>query len=126
MREAVVVASSRTPLAKSFRGSLNITRPDEILAHCIKDVLGKTPDLPTGELEDVIIGCGYPEGSQGMNVAMDSVETQVIHPSRNIADSQHFGAALSVLHDCFHSASMVGCALQVGCARFQPGPPPNF
>ena len=69
MREAVVVASSRTPLAKSFRGSFNITRPDEILAHCIKDVLGKTPDLPLGELEDVIIGCGYPEGSQGMNVA---------------------------------------------------------
>jgi len=39
MREAVVVASSRTPLAKSFRGSLNLTRPDDQLAHCIKDAL---------------------------------------------------------------------------------------
>ena len=41
MREAVVVASSRTPLAKSFRGSFNMTRPDDLAAHCIKDVLGK-------------------------------------------------------------------------------------
>ena len=43
MREAVVVASSRTPLAKSFRGSFNLTRPDELAAHCITDVLRKVP-----------------------------------------------------------------------------------
>ena len=40
MREAVVVSSSRTPLAKSFRGSFNMTRPDDLAAHCIKDALG--------------------------------------------------------------------------------------
>ena len=43
MREAVIVASSRTPLAKSFRGSFNMTRPDDLAAHCIQDVLGKVP-----------------------------------------------------------------------------------
>lgn len=69
MREAVVVASVRTPLAKSFRGSLNLTRPDDQLAHCISDVLGKTPQLDPAEIEDVIIGCGYPAGVQGSNVA---------------------------------------------------------
>jgi len=69
MREAVVVASSRTPLAKSFRGSFNLTRPDDLAAHCIKDVLGKVPRLDPREIEDVIFGCGFPEGSQGMNVA---------------------------------------------------------
>jgi acetyl-CoA acetyltransferase family protein len=69
MREAVVVASSRTPLAKSFRGSFNLTRPDEQLAHCIRDVLRKTPQLDPAEIEDVIIGCGYPAGVQGSNVA---------------------------------------------------------
>ena len=42
MREAVIVASSRTALAKSFRGSFNLTRPDELAAHCIQDVLRKT------------------------------------------------------------------------------------
>src|SRR5258706_2030699 len=69
MREAVVVASSRTPLAKSHRGSFNITRPDDLAAHCIKDVLGKAPQLDMAEIEDVILGCAQPNGPQGSNVA---------------------------------------------------------
>ena len=69
MREAVVVASSRTPLAKSFRGSFNLTRPDDLAAHSIKDVLGKAPQLAPAEIEDVVLGCGQPHGSQGHNIA---------------------------------------------------------
>jgi acetyl-CoA acetyltransferase family protein len=69
MREAVVVASSRTPLAKSFRGSFNLTRPDELAAHAIRDLLGKAPQLDPAEIEDVILGCGQPHGPQGHNVA---------------------------------------------------------
>jgi acetyl-CoA acyltransferase len=69
MREAVVVASSRTGLAKSFRGSFNMTRPEDLAAHCIKDVLNKTPQLDPKEIEDVILGCGQPHGIQGHNIA---------------------------------------------------------
>ncbi len=69
MREAVVVASSRTALTKSFRGSFNITRPDELAAHCIKDVLRKTPKLDPNEIEDVVLGCAQPHGPQGHNIA---------------------------------------------------------
>jgi acetyl-CoA acetyltransferase family protein len=69
MREAVVITSSRTPLAKSFRGSFNRTRPDDMAAHCIRDVLRKAPELDPIEIEDVFMGCGYPQGSQGSNVA---------------------------------------------------------
>jgi acetyl-CoA acyltransferase len=69
MREAVVVASSRTALAKSYRGSFNLTRPDDLAAHCIKDVLRKTPKLDPNEIEDVALGCAQPHGPQGMNVA---------------------------------------------------------
>ncbi|HEX8185353.1 MAG TPA: thiolase family protein [Blastocatellia bacterium] len=69
MREAVVVASSRTPLAKSFRGSFNLTRPDELAAHCIRNVLRKVPQLDPAEIEDVILGCGQPHGPAGTNVA---------------------------------------------------------
>src|ERR1700682_1839592 len=69
MREAVVVASSRTPLAKSFRGSFNLTRPDDLAAHCITDVLSKVPQLDPNEIEDVYLGCANPEHTQGMNVA---------------------------------------------------------
>ena len=69
MREAVVVASSRTALTKSFRGSFNIARPDELAAHCIKDVLRKTPKLDPSEIEDVVLGCAQPHGPQGHNIA---------------------------------------------------------
>ncbi|HEX3683877.1 MAG TPA: thiolase family protein [Bryobacteraceae bacterium] len=68
-REAVIVASSRTGLAKSYRGSFNMTRPEDLAAHCIKDVLRKTPQLDPGEIEDVVLGCAQPHGPQGMNVA---------------------------------------------------------
>ncbi len=69
MREAVVINSSRTPLAKSFRGSFNLARPDDLAAHCIQDVVRKTPQLNQAEIEDVILGCAYPHGTQGSNVA---------------------------------------------------------
>ncbi|HTS48225.1 MAG TPA: acetyl-CoA C-acyltransferase [Bryobacteraceae bacterium] len=69
MREAVVVASSRTALAKSYRGSFNMTRPDDLAAHCIRDVLRKTPQLDPAEIGDVILGCAQPHGAQGSNVA---------------------------------------------------------
>ena len=69
MREAVVVASRRTPLAKSHRGSFNITRPDDLAAHCITDLLRRTPQLGPSEIEEVILGCGQPHGPQGHNVA---------------------------------------------------------
>ena len=69
MREAVIVASSRTGLAKSFRGSFNMTRPEDLAAHCIQDVLRKTPGLDPAEITDVIFGCAQPHGSQGMNIA---------------------------------------------------------
>ena len=69
MREAVIVASSRTPLAKSHRGSFNMTRPDELASHAIRHVLGKVPALDAAEVEEVILGCGQPHGVQGHNIA---------------------------------------------------------
>ncbi len=69
MREAVVVASKRTGLAKSYRGSFNNTRPDDFCAHVLSAALDQVPKLDKAEIEDVICGCGFPEGAQGMNVA---------------------------------------------------------
>jgi len=69
MREAVIVASKRTGLAKSYRGSFNATRPDEMASHAIKAALSQVPQLDAKEIEDCILGCGFPEGAQGMNIA---------------------------------------------------------
>ena len=86
MREAVIVASSRTPLAKSFRGSLNRTRPDDQAAHCIRDVLRKVPQLAPEEVGDVILGCAEPSGPQGMNVA-DLLGGELGHFAQHLADA---------------------------------------
>ena len=69
VREAVIVSSVRTPLAKSHRGSFNITRPDDLAAHCIVEALKKVPALDPKAVEEVILGCGQPHGPQGHNVA---------------------------------------------------------
>ena len=68
-REAVIVASSRTPLAKSHRGSFNLTRPDDLAAHAIRHVLGKVAALDPLEIEEVVLGCGQPHGPAGHNIA---------------------------------------------------------
>ncbi len=69
MREAVIVASSRTPLAKSQRGSFNMTRPDDLAAHAIRHALGKVAAVDLAEVEEVVLGCGQPHGPAGHNIA---------------------------------------------------------
>lgn len=69
MREAVIVASKRTPLAKSARGSFNMARPDDLAGHAIARVLAAVPQLDPAEIEEVVLGCGQPHGPQGHNIA---------------------------------------------------------
>jgi acetyl-CoA acetyltransferase family protein len=69
MREAVIVSTARTPLAKAARGSFNMTRPDELAAHAVKAALAKVPQLDPAEIADVILGCGQPHGPAGHNIA---------------------------------------------------------
>ena len=72
MKTAVIVDSVRTGLAKSFRGGFNMTRPDEMLAHIINATLERNPNLPPDAVEDIIMGCGNPEGAQGHNVGRNA------------------------------------------------------
>jgi acetyl-CoA acyltransferase len=69
MPEAVIVSSVRTPVGRGFKGSLRTTRPDDLAALVIKEVLARVPGLDPKEIDDVILGCAMPEGEQGMNVA---------------------------------------------------------
>ena len=73
MREAVIVSSKRTPLGKGYRGSLNLTRPDDLAAHAIRAALDAVPSVPDEDIADVLIGCGLPEGPSGHNVARISL-----------------------------------------------------
>tara|TARA_R110002072_G_scaffold31735_5_gene97566 strand:+ start:51390 stop:52577 length:1188 start_codon:yes stop_codon:yes gene_type:complete len=69
MRDVVVVDSVRTGLAKSFRGTFNLTRPDDMVAHCIDALLERNPKLDPAEVEDVIVGSASQTGEQGGNLA---------------------------------------------------------
>ncbi len=68
-REAVIVAAGRSPVGKAPRGTLRHTRPDDIAAQVIRGVIRQASPLEPAAIEDVILGCAFPEAQQGMNVA---------------------------------------------------------
>ncbi len=72
MKTAVIVDSVRTGLAKSHRGGFNITRADDMLAHIINAMLDRNPNLSPETVEDVIMGCGNPEGAMGHNIGRNA------------------------------------------------------
>ncbi|HJR30427.1 MAG TPA: thiolase family protein [Pseudomonas sp.] len=78
MREVVIVDSVRTGLAKSFRGKFNMTRPDDMAAHCVNALLTRN-DVDPASVEDCIVGAGSNEGAQGYNIG------------RNVAVLSHLG-----------------------------------
>jgi len=69
MKDAVIVSAVRTPVGKAKKGGLATVRPDEMAATVIQALLKRTPNLDPAEIEDVVIGCAFPEGEQGLNMA---------------------------------------------------------
>jgi acetyl-CoA acyltransferase len=65
----VVTHAHRTAVGKSGRGTLRETRPDELLGRLIESFMERVPDLDPADVDDVIVGCAFPEAEQGMNVA---------------------------------------------------------
>lgn len=69
MQEAYIIQAKRTAVGKSARGALAQVRPDDLGAYVIQDVLQTIPDLNREEIDDLVLGCSFPEGEQGMNMA---------------------------------------------------------
>ena len=69
LQDAYIVAATRTPIGKSGRGYFRNTRPDDLLVAAVKHALSQVPTLDPKAIEDSIIGCSFPEGEQGMNMA---------------------------------------------------------
>src|SRR5574339_943412 len=68
-RDAVIVNAVRTPVGKAKRGGLATVRPDELAASAIQELLKRTPQVAPASIDDVVIGCAFPEGEQGLNMA---------------------------------------------------------
>jgi acetyl-CoA C-acetyltransferase len=67
-RQAVIVATARTPIGRAFRGAFNLTHGADMAAHAIGAAIERAGIEP-GDVEDVVLGCGLPEGATGHNVA---------------------------------------------------------
>jgi acetyl-CoA C-acetyltransferase len=68
VNDAVIVATARTPIGRAAKGSLVDARPDDLAAFAVKAALDKVPALAHDEIVDVVVGCGFPEAKQGMNL----------------------------------------------------------
>jgi acetyl-CoA acyltransferase len=69
MKEAVIVSAVRTAVGRAPRGSLRNTRPDDLAGWVVKEALNRAPGVKPEEIDDVVIGCSFPEAEQGLNVA---------------------------------------------------------
>ena len=68
MPDAVIVSTARTPIGRAGKGSLVDARPDDLAAFAVSAALEQVPQLPREEITDVMIGCGFPQERQGMNL----------------------------------------------------------
>lgn len=69
MKDAYIVAATRTPVGRAHKGAFRNTRPDDLLVHALKSLMKTLPNIDPKHISDVIIGCAMPEAEQGMNVA---------------------------------------------------------
>jgi acetyl-CoA acyltransferase len=69
VQDAYIVAATRTPIGKAPRGMFRNTRPDDLLVAALKNALAQAPGLDPKAIEDVIVGCSFPEAEQGINMA---------------------------------------------------------
>jgi acetyl-CoA C-acetyltransferase len=69
LSDAVIVSAVRTPIGRARKGSLVDARPDDLVAFAIDAALKQVPELDRAEVVDVMVGCGFPQERQGMNLA---------------------------------------------------------
>ena len=68
MPEAVIVAATRSPIGRAFKGSLKDVRPDDLAATIVQAALDQVPELDPADIDDLMLGCGLPGGEQGFNM----------------------------------------------------------
>jgi acetyl-CoA acyltransferase len=89
-KEAVIVAAARTPTGKANKGSLRFTSPDTLGGEVIKNLLERAPNLQPEQVDDVIMGCAFPEAAQGLNIARQCAALGGLPPSVPAATMNRF------------------------------------
>lgn len=104
MPEAVIVDAVRTPIGRAFKGSLTEIRPDDLGAHVVDALLDRNPEVSPDTVEDLICGCGMPQGEQAHNIGRilvllsqlpDSVTGTTVH--------RYCASSLQAIRMAFHA-----------------------
>ena len=86
MSEAVIVSTARTGLAKSWKGAFNMTHGATLGGHVVKAAIERA-GIDPGEIEDVVMGCAYPEGATGVNIAGRSSSSAMFTPRQRTSST---------------------------------------
>ena len=130
MENIVIVDCIRTGLAKAHRGTFNLTRSDDLVAHCINALIERNPEIDPGEIEDVILGCGRQIGEQSANVARHAValsKLPITVPATTISRACSSGlnsiafAATQIASGCAEMILAGGVESITGLDRGSPG-----
>ncbi len=97
VQEAYIVAATRTPIGRSGRGYFRNTRPDDLLVAAIKSAMLQVPTLDPKAIEDAIIGCSFPEGEQGMNMARVAVALAFSNPIGGVTVNRFCASGITAI-----------------------------
>jgi len=97
VQEAYIVAATRTPIGRSGRGYFKNTRPDDLLVAAIKSAMTQVPSLDPKAIEDAIIGCSFPEGEQGMNMARVAMALAFSNPIGGVTVNRFCASGITAI-----------------------------
>ena len=97
IQDAYIVAATRMPIGRSGRGYFKNTRPDDLLVAAIRSAMLQVPTLDPKAIEDSIIGCSFPEGEQGMNMARIAMGLAFDHPVGGITVNRFCASGVSAI-----------------------------
>ena len=97
VQDAYIVAATRTPIGRSGRGYFKNTRPDDLLVAAVKSAMLQVPTLDPKAIEDAIIGCSFPEGEQGMNMARIAMGLAFDHPVGGVTVNRFCASGITAL-----------------------------
>ena len=101
--DAVIVAATRTPIGRAYKGSLVAMRPDDLAALMVRAVLDKIPALPTSDIEDLVLGCGLPGGEQGFNIARVVAVLSGLRDVPGLTVSRYCASGLQAVRTAAHA-----------------------
>jgi acetyl-CoA C-acetyltransferase len=105
MPEAVIVDAIRTPVGRAFKGSLASLRPDETLAYVVDQLLERNPDVDPAKVEELVAGCGLPQGLQANNIARIAVllSDKLSQSTNGVTVSRYCASGLDAIRSAANS-----------------------